>query len=209
MEEEEEEEEEEEQHNVLREAIDAGLRSPGGREEGDKHMLEASGEMSFNLDNLPPPMTNFTSPMTPCPEPGLPSGLISGLSNSQSSGNGHVSFLLSGSSGPVGMQILEKSPITKPNRPIGTQTASMVSDSTPSLDLYSSGPALSSSSTGFPPVPEEHVQGQSVPKKGFEYTSEVASEIEQLSETWECSNCTYLVASHLEKCNICTEPRAR
>jgi hypothetical protein len=59
---------------------------------------------------------------------------------------------------------------------------------------------------------KDAAKASTTPKKGFEDTGEVVSEIEQkfgisLSETWECSYCTNLVASHLEKCDICTRPR--
>ena len=135
--------------NVQRQCMDM----PASTSQDDQQSLNETND-SINPDTLPPPIMNFS--MTPHNEV-LESGLISGIVDARSGGDG-LSLLPRSESGPLGLQITESgdhSPNVTYNHSISKSSSSIESD-----DLYNSGPVKPAykyqhSSPPEPPLPEE------------------------------------------------------
>ena len=116
----------------------------------DAHQQQSPSSHDSMAANLPPPITDFTTPIddTPCYESGIQSGLVSGFSNTLG-GEGLVPVSLR-ESGPKGLRDFElaressssvgETGVGSPNPPLHHKTSSSSSES--SLDLYGSGPTL-------------------------------------------------------------------
>ena len=129
-----------EETNIHRTSLDHALK------QGDSYPTSPpTGNTS--LDNLPPPVTDFTSPTATTPyhiESGIQSGLVSGITGEVE----RVTFDLSPESGPQALtdDQLAKSneqlqSVTSPNPPLRIHGESSASEAS-SIDIYGSGPTL-------------------------------------------------------------------
>ena len=141
--------------------------------EGGQPSQPSPGSQDFDIENLPPPITNFTTPLedTSSFESGIKSGLISGFPN-PTGGGGYVSFSFPRDSGPQGLGD------SQPPLPLEQTSASSsamsqgTTASSESLDLYGSGTCLQQKGRQFSSQMSKQLSFQAVQEEEEEEEEE-------------------------------------